>query len=248
MKNAAYHRYVSLGAQRLRSSFTSLLEYVPSICEFCGTWPAQRICTCCWLRHAPTQNRCHSCAIAIPNGIAQCGLCIKHPPAFDTCFTVVDYRPPWPSIMHQFKFSDDPALSRHLAIGMLAIPAIADAVAAATWVIPIPLTSARLCERGYNQSLLLAKHLSRSKTACTALHKLIPAAQQRGLSRVERLKNLQGAFAVDPTWTQRIHGQRCVLVDDVMTTGATLEAASLALKAAGAAHISAIVFARTPND
>jgi ComF family protein len=149
--------------------------------------------------------------------------------------------------MHQFKFGDDPAWSKHLANAMQATSGVENTVHMATWVIPVPLADFRLSERGYNQSLLLAKNLSPEKTISMALHKLASAAPQRGLSRAARLKNLQGAFAVDPLWAQRIHGQRCVLVDDVMTTGATLHAASVALKAAGAAHISAIVFARTPS-
>jgi ComF family protein len=248
MENIFQSLRVSSRKPRLRSIFVALLHRLPSICELCGAWPSQRICLQCWLQHAPTQHRCDNCAIATPNGVSRCGLCITHPPAFDACFAVVDYRPPWVSILHQFKFGDDPAWSRHLVNAMQATSGVKDAVLMATWVIPVPLADIRLSERGYNQSLLLAKNLSPEKTISMALHKLASAAPQRGLSRAARLNNLQGAFAVDPIWAQRIHGQRCVLVDDVMTTGATLHAASLALKAAGAAHVSTIVFARTPND
>ena len=70
---------------------------------------------------------------------------------------------------------------------------------------------------------------------------------QSGLPRAQRLRNLQGVFAIEPGRAASLRGQRVVLLDDVMTTGATLHAAALALREAGAAHITAVVLARTPR-
>ncbi len=74
---------------------------------------------------------------------------------------------------------------------------------------------------------------------------LSPNWPQRGLTRAERLRNVRGAFALDPARAATLHGQRVVLIDDVMTTGASLAEAARALRTAGVAHITALAFART---
>ncbi len=119
------------------------------------------------------------------------------------------------------------------------------AVDRADLLIPVPLHKARLQRRGYNQAFELCKHLSRSKTDAYLLLRIKETLTQSSLSRTERLKNVKTAFAVEPLRALEIQGKRIVLVDDVMTSGATLFAAATALRQAGAVHITAIVFART---
>jgi predicted amidophosphoribosyltransferase len=87
--------------------------------------------------------------------------------------------------------------------------------------------------------------LSRGKTDAHLLLRIKETLTQSSLNRSERLKNVKTAFAVEPLRAQELQGKRVVLVDDVMTSGATLFAAAAALRQAGAAHITAIVFART---
>ena len=131
---------------------------------------------------------------------------------------------------------------------MLSAPGIEDMLDEADWVLPIPLSPQRLAERGYNQALLLANQLSPSKTDAHLLLRTRHTPAQRTLPRAERLSNLQGAFAVEPLRAQEIRGKRVVLVDDVMTSGASLHTAAQVLRQAGAQHVSAIVLARTEAE
>jgi ComF family protein len=112
-------------------------------------------------------------------------------------------------------------------------------------ILPVPLSTTRLQHRGYNQALEICKHLSREKTDATLLLRIKDTLTQSSLSQSERMKNVKAAFAVEPLRAQELQGKRVLLVDDVMTSGATLFAAAVALRQAGAAHITALAFART---
>ena len=131
---------------------------------------------------------------------------------------------------------------------MLSAPWVEDTLAQADCVLPIPLSPERLAERGYNQSLLLARQLCPGKTDDRLLLRTRHTPAQRSLPRAERLANLIGAFAVDPLRAAEIRGRRMVLVDDVMTSGASLHTAAQVLSQAGAAHVSAVVLARTEAE
>lgn len=120
-----------------------------------------------------------------------------------------------------------------------------DTLQACDRVLPIPLSRERLAERGYNQSWLLARRLSPEKADHQLLLRVRHTPPQRTLPRSERLTNLQGAFAVEPLGAKRLRGQKLLLIDDVMTSGASLHAAAQVLMQAGAAQVSALVLART---
>jgi ComF family protein len=113
----------------------------------------------------------------------------------------------------------------------------------------MPLSRERLRQRGYNQSLLLAKKLGfaglQARLCKNLLVRRLDTQPQSNLSRADRARNVQHAFEVPPEQTVHVRGQQVVLIDDVMTSGATLYAAALALRLAGAAQVSALVFART---
>ena len=122
-----------------------------------------------------------------------------------------------------------------------------DALLQADVLIPIPLSKQRLSQRGFNQSLILAHHLSRAKTQSQTLLRMIDTPPQSSLKRSQRLTNLADAFAVAPLMALPLRGQNILLIDDVLTSGATLNFAARVLKQAGAAHVGALVLAKTPE-
>ena len=118
-------------------------------------------------------------------------------------------------------------------------------------ILPVPLSKERLQTRGFNQAWELAHALARqsgsaAKADSALLLRVKNTRPQTELLRQERLDNVKGAFQVDPLRTHEIKGKRVMLVDDVMTSGASLFTAAAALHAAGAVHITGLVLARTP--
>lgn len=161
------------------------------------------------------------------------------------CLTATAYAWPWVDLIARYKFQQQPGWAGPLATLMLSTPWAEDTLDAANWVLPIPLSAQRLAERGYNQSWLLARHLSPHKADAHLLLRTRDTPSQRGLPRAERLANLVGAFAVEPLRAAQLRGKKVVLIDDVMTSGASLHTAARVLREAGAAQVSALVLART---
>ena len=124
-------------------------------------------------------------------------------------------------------------------------PWVEPALEAADSLIPMPLSLQRLSERGFNQAHELARHLDPCKADPYTLLRLDRSHHQVGRSRDERQANVVGSFWVDPQRLPHLRGKRVVLVDDVMTTGASLFEAARTMRRAGAAHITGLVFART---
>jgi ComF family protein len=145
----------------------------------------------------------------------------------------------------QFKFQSQPGWARPLAALMRSAPWVEPALEQADLVLPMPLSRERLAERGFNQALELARALAPGKHRCDLLLRVHHTQAQAELGLAARLRNVRGAFAVDPLRAAQIQDRRIVLVDDVMTSGASLFGAAEALRQAGAAHITAIVLART---
>lgn len=113
-------------------------------------------------------------------------------------------------------------------------------------LIPVPLSTQRLRERGFNQALLLAKQLAPHRLVATGLLRVRDTAAQSSLNREDRWENLANAFMVSPDHSAVLRQSRVVLIDDVMTTGATLRACTQALLNAGVAQVDVVVLARTP--
>lgn len=127
---------------------------------------------------------------------------------------------------------------------LLAAPGASELLDQADCVLPIPSSTKRLAERGYNPALLIARAVAPRHCHADWLQRPMDHPPQRSLKRAERLHNVRGAFAPNAKRALGLNGKRVLLVDDVMTTGATLHEAARVLHRAGAATVSALVLAR----
>ncbi|MDN8613293.1 ComF family protein [Variovorax ginsengisoli] len=225
--------------------FSALAARLPGQCAVCRAWPAASICEACVARFAAPVARCPTCALPLGPGDTRCRDCQRQPPPLDACLAACAYAWPWPECISAFKFHGDAGRAAPLATLMRSAPWVEPALEQADTVLPMPLAPARLRERGFNQAYELARRLAPDKCDPRLLLRTRDTAPQSGLARQDRLHNLSDAFALDPRRPGAVHGRRLVLVDDVMTSGASLYAAAEVLRAAGAARITAIVLART---
>lgn len=221
------------------------LEWLPSQCRVCHAWPAQTVCEACIHQFAQPQPRCRACALPLPTGTSHCGACLKSPPPLDECLAAVGYAYPWSRLIHDFKFHGEAGLAGIFATLLRAAPWVEPLIEHADLLLPLPLSPLRLKERGYNQAVLLARQLHLGKTRTDLLLRIKHTPAQHTLKRALRLSVLQDAFALEPLLAPCVRGNQVVLIDDVMTTGASLHAAARVLRSAGAAGVSAVVIART---
>ncbi len=228
-----------------RRLLEGLAARLPSQCAVCHGWPAEPVCEPCIAQFAQPVPRCQTCALPVPAGVRTCGACITRPPPLDACLAALPYAYPWSGLIADFKFQQHPGWARQFGLLMRSGPWVEPALDEADLLVPLPLSALRLQERGYNQALLLARALEPAKVAADVLLRILHTPPQSSLARKERLQGLQHAFAVDPLRAAQVRGKRVVLVDDVMTTGATLHAAAGVLRQAGVHHITALVLART---
>ena len=223
-----------------------LARLLPSQCHICRAWPAPPICAGCLACFVRLEPRCLTCAAPLAGSAAQCGECLLRPPPMSRTFAALSYGWPWDGLLAQFKFQQQTGLAAPLAAMLLQTPGVAQAVAEADAAVPVPASRQRLAARGYNPALLLARALGARRVVADALLRPHDAPPQRSLSRAQRLRRVQNAFVPNPARRPALHGRHGLLIDDVMTTGATLRAAAEALLRAGARQVSAAVLARTP--
>ena len=179
--------------------------------------------------------------------------CIKQPPPIHAMLAAIDYTHSWLGLMSRYKFGQHPAWAPFFATMLLKIPDMSHVLAdlqSTDLMLPMPLSKERLQTPGFNQaweltSALAAQSASRAKTDGTLLLRVKNTQHQTELLRQGRLANVKGAFQVDPLRTTEPTGKRILLVDDVMTSSASLLTAALALRAAVATHITSLVLART---
>ncbi|MDR0717507.1 MAG: ComF family protein [Azoarcus sp.] len=209
-------------------------------CRLCGC-PVEGgdmpLCAAC-ARDLPRRTApcCPNCALPVPGGEI-CGRCLRHPPAFDATFAAFDYVFPLDVLMQALKYRHHLPLARFFAREMARAP-----LPPVDLIVPMPLHPRRLRARGFNQAVELARPLARALAAPLALgaaSRVRDTVSQTSLDRAARLTNLRGAFAC-----RRLDGQRIAVIDDVMTTGASLEALARCLKTAGATAVYNLVAAR----
>ena len=224
------------------------LSSLPRPCALCGQWGRLGLCGDCQSRFLHGQaERCPRCALATPGGLV-CGACQLKPPRFAHCIAAVDYGFPWDRLITRFKFTSQPELAGLLA--QVLQSAVAQSPAPpVNIVLPVPLSTARLAERGYNQAWELARRVAAWQglpTEKSGLQRLRDTPHQVGLTRQAREQNLRDAMWVPLQTAAALVGRNVALVDDVMTTGVTANAATQALLAAGVASVQVWVLARTP--
>ena len=194
------------------------------------------------------QLRCMGCALVLVSSATRCGDCQRQPPAFTHTVCAVDYAFPWDHLIVSLKYHGMVELASPLA-GVLARAVQATELVMPELVLPVPLSRARLAERGFNQAWELARRVAATLHLATTAHafeRVVDTAHQTELGRAQRRANLRAAFVVPTAQQAALRGRRIALVDDVMTTGATAEEASQALLRAGVAAVEIWVLARTP--
>lgn len=217
----------------------------PSRCAVCGAWPSQPVCDRCTVRFGQPVHRCRTCALPLPEGTPRCGACLREPPPLDACFAAVPYAYPWSGLVARFKFAGEPGWAVALGGQMARVAGLEAELQRCDLVLPMPLASARLAHRGFNQALLLARQLASGKVESQLLLRLRETGTQASLDRAARQANVQNAFGVEPLRAGELRDASVLLVDDVMTSGATLHAAAHAVRQAGARRVAAVVLART---
>ena len=198
--------------------------------------------------------RCTMCAVPLAGlrraaaSHYRCDDCIDTPPPFDATLTLADYRAPLDLLAQELKFHARTALGNEFASRLARV--VADAYGSAGLpdvIAPVPLSRKRLIERGYNQAWQIAKPLARAlrvRADATLVRRVAHTSQQSRLDRDTRRRNVARAFSV----MKPVRGLHVAIVDDVMTSGATLDALAHTLKTAGAARVTNLVALRTPKS
>jgi ComF family protein len=223
---------------------------LPPVCIQCHTPLASHgvLCPACWQRidfiRPPLCNRLgHPLPYAsVEPAISTTALC--NPPAYGRARAVARFDGVMRELIHGFKYSD-----RHETVGLfvrMLASAGAELLADADVICPVPLHRSRLWRRRYNQAAILAKCLADASGKTLALHTLIRTRRtgsQVNLSGEERRKNVASAFAIAPGARGKVAGKHVLMIDDVITTGSTLEACTHVLKSAGAIEVDCLALA-----
>lgn len=218
----------------------------PPACLLCSARSTRSLCPGC-LAELPwhRQPQCPQCAIPTPDG-QRCGACLKHPPAFDRTHAALAYAFPLDQMIPRLKYHGQ------LAIAPVLGECLAEAASAAPRpdrLIAMPLHASRIRERGFNHATEIARVVAKRLALpldTRSARRIRDTPPQMGLKHQARRRNVRGAFAC----SDDVRGQCIALIDDVMTTGTSLDELAATLKQAGAREVTCWVVARTlpPGD
>lgn len=204
-------------------------------CLLCGAETApELLCPACIAELPALPRSCPRCALPSPAG-AVCGSCLNHPPHFDATLALWRYEFPCDGLVQALKYRARLALA-----GFFARSLAARTMPEVDLIVPMPLHAKRLAERGFNQALEIARHLG-GPIAPRGVLRVKHTLPQTDLPYEERAKNVRGVFLCKLD----LSGASVAVLDDVMTTGATLNELARALKRAGATRVENFVIART---
>ncbi len=215
-------------------------------CVVCDLEDGDPLCPGCARDYfAGDVPRCAACALRLPMARSEdrCGNCLRSPPRFDGTVVLADYAPPVDRMITALKFGGRLTLAD--AFGSLLARAAQQVLRDTDAICPVPLAFERQSERGFNQAQEIARRVAavcRRPLRTDILLRTRHTSAQMDLALAERRRNVRGAFVARGD----LAGMRLVVVDDVMTTGATLDEVAAALKRAGAARVTNLVVARTP--
>lgn len=220
------------------------------VCRYC-TQPstAGALCPPCSEALHDRRPRCQRCALPLADIAGICGECLAQPPAFARTLCADSYRPPISHWLQNFKDGRD------LRDGQLLVQRLIrsldqhypDGAGLPDYLVPVPLHWRRALWRGFNQSAWLARQLQRhfGIPVLPALQRVRAGSDQRQLDRRERQRNLRGVYRLRPECKALLHNRHVVLVDDVVTTSATVRAISRELRRGGVAQVDIWCLART---
>ncbi len=232
---------------------TALDLALPQLCPACReTVEGRGLCASCWSKLSfITRPYCERLGIPFvydPGPGILSMEAIADPPSYNRARAAVRFDEISRALVHALKYGDRldlaPMMGRWVASAGRELLAEADAL------VPVPLHWRRLLARRFNQSAMLAARISAETgvpVAAGALKRVKATVQQVGLSRAERGDNIQGAFKVPDSGKAAVTGRRLILIDDVLTSGATVEGCAKALLRAGAANVDVLVFARVAD-
>jgi len=208
------------------------------------------LCQSCWVdTHFATGQTCDSCGVPLPQegalDVIHCDSCLSFPPAWDQGRCSVLYEGAGRKLALLLKHSDRLDLVPEMAGWMYT--SIKPLLDQDTVIVPVPLHRFRLLKRRFNQASVLAQalgNLSGATVYVDALRRVKPTKVQKNMNREERHHNLDGSMIANPRFKDRLQNMTVLLVDDVMTTGATLSACAEVCRAANAKKVNVITFAR----
>jgi ComF family protein len=240
----------------MKRFFKALLDLLlPSFCLACekplGPAPDLLFCPDCLEKiHCIQSPLCPCCGRVYrkaAGGDHHCGACLAKPRHFNLARALFLYEEPMKEVIHRFKYQGKTTCLPSVARFARNLPQVAE-MEGADWIVPVPLHPSRLRERGFNQALLLARAFfpKDRRVAPDLLIRSRPTEPQTSFNGAARRTNLKNAFAV--TTPQHISGKKILLIDDVFTTGTTVNECARVLKKAGASEVLVLTLARVKED
>ena len=224
---------------------------LPTSCIGCGKFQASRICQkCINLLKSQQKNRCSQCASICDETKTTCTNCQNQTSSFDKTICIDCYGGLLTNAVHDYKYKHQVAIAKGLVDTWVEIHGSHHLMSNANLLIPVPMSSQKLYQRGFNQSWELCKWFSKEfkiQTSSSILYRRHLESNQAQATRNERIKRLETVFDINQIDVNLIKNNRIAIVDDVMTTGATLSTIAKLLKDFGAQSVHNWVILRTPH-
>lgn len=225
----------------------------PSHCLYCEKIISAEglFCSECWPKlQFITDPKCNICCNPFEFLVSEnltCAKCLSSPPSYDKAVVIFRYNKLIKKVVSNFKYRDGTYLAKKLARFLFNKARVE--ISDADFIVAVPLHKKRLRHRKFNQSLILCRamlpHVSKTKLRPDFLLRIKNTVAQVELRKKQRERNLKSAFALNPKYFEVVKGKKILLVDDVMTTGTTLENCAKVLKKSGAKNVTVLTIART---